>query len=839
MCRMPKRDPPKPGKTSADKVNQAHFGAYNPSEEPSKTSSRKKPAGAAEDSHDPNETRSQKYHSSGSKGGGKGVRQAQAQTSSVQGASNPGENEEPKIGYHRDFLKRTFTGFDINELFLNPYDGRLCYLVVQGSQDILRFRPKATWYRTGLRNGSPWMIRLSNWAMSRDHGSEDTVGTNVATAVARWLPACAALSLVISLPIEVAATPTNFGRYDSFLYKDWRYPRDARNRSENMDDTQNINQHFDDQTRRSAIGKREKLAEPDYLCFIEPNATVIQSKVSEWTEENKRMTSADYVFVSFTGQHLSNDKFNHEYLREVGIHAARAIGVHAYWCSDSCLTSLVETDEKKKQKEKEQTVWNMSDIIRRARAVAIAVPGPLDAQFNGDSLKEWGNRCWTMPEVLLYTGDHPILIYESARSLDGKRQLPRRELWNKAWSDTAYSGQLIDHYEGSLSLTPLELNTVALHCLQNRFAGEYLEGDLAYVLMGLLRQRPEPEASDNEFQAFARLSLANDSNLLLERMICLLPNSLDADWWSLEDAWNVTLWDIYPKVQICGIGDGDTIIIDGARGAAIRWDKFVPVLTLGQETLRHLLIRWTLRIMPLFFLSSIPCLIVSKLAGGPAITGLLIAASIGLGLAGTIVLLSPLLLRLVYCTKTQDSQPFFFGIEGYLDKYQLELLIFGSYEGRLNWSVASSPLSRHSLDRDGMRRDFPDLDEESMTGQNMYTGLDPVKADDGVKDLVRNAHQSSLHEKKIFTLVDTYTMTVTLFEAVRPPIAVVVCGAEGGMQRALLCSEDWTTGTLYRETVMRIETRAWDKMDTLARIRMGLKREDKRAAIQGSQPSNV
>ena len=54
-------------------------------------------------------------------------------------------------------------------------------------------------------------------------------------------------------------------------------------------------------------------------------------------------------------------------------------------------------------------------------------------------------------------------------------------------------------------------------------------------------------------------------------------------------------------------------------------------------------------------------------------------------------------------------------------------------------------------------------------------------------------------------------MTVTLFEAVPPPVTVVSCGEEGGMQQALLCSQDWTTGTLYRETVLRMETRVWDK----------------------------
>ena len=48
------------------------------------------------------------------------------------------------------------------------------------------------------------------------------------------------------------------------------------------------------------------------------------------------------------------------------------------------------------------------------------------------------------------------------------------------------------------------------------------------------------------------------------------------------------------------------------------------------------------------------------------------------------------------------------------------------------------------------------------------------------------------------------------------------------MQRALLCLEDWT---LYRETVLGMETRGWDEMDTLARGGRGLKRLDVREAI--------
>jgi hypothetical protein len=65
-------------------------------------------------------------------------------------------------------------------------------------------------------------------------------------------------------------------------------------------------------------------------------------------------------------------------------------------------------------------------------------------------------------------------------------------------------------------------------------------------------------------------------------------------------------------------------------------------------------------------------------------------------------------------------------------------------------------------------------------------------------------------------------MTVTLFKARQPPVALVIGGSEGGMKRALACSYDVTTGTLYRETVLRVPTQIVDKMFSLQRVRLGL-----------------
>ena len=544
----------------------------------------------------------------------------------------------------------------------------------------------------------------------------------------------------------------------------------------------------------------------------------------------------DYVFVSFTADHCrkigNSQGFTNEYLVQVGKHAAQKANVSAYWISASCLSNPHEEDMEKRRTEKEWTIWMIGDTVRRAKAVAIAIAGPSDDPSNRTPLQEWGDPVWTMPELLLYTGNHDIFVYDYYKCMQsselGPRELPRRELWSEAWSDTKFSGQLLDHFEGSLILTPLELVTVALHCFHNRQLKIYLEGDMAYALMSLVRQRPDVVTTDSDFQAFARLSLANDSNMLLERMMCLLPKATHTKWWSFDDVWDIELWDIYPTTQICGVGENDTVIVDGAHGAAIRWGKFIPVLTLGQESKREKLARWMLRTLPALFIPVIVWVSVAApnaKGGGQAVLAL---GVILLVITSIIVFTSPYLVRLIYRGDVHDSQPIFFEIEGHLDIYNLELLIFGSFERRLHWSTAGSSLSRHALDKKGIRRDFfPSTTGSSaemdclIAKENMYIGLDPVMNNR------YNNETSSDSDLKIFTLVDTYTMTVTLFEAVRPPVAVVICGAEGGMQRALLCSHDWTSGTLYRETVLRMETRVLSRMDRLPRIRLGMNRKDR------------
>lgn len=65
---------------------------------------------------------------------------------------------------------------------------------------------------------------------------------------------------------------------------------------------------------------------------------------------------------------------------------------------------------------------------------------------------------------------------------------------------------------------------------------------------------------------------------------------------------------------------------------------------------------------------------------------------------------------------------------------------------------------------------------------------------------------------RIFTLVDTLSMTVMTFRA------VLVCGHEGGAQRALLCSYDFRTQTFHRETVLRMQSNVLNRMERVEKF---------------------
>jgi hypothetical protein len=179
-------------------------------------------------------------------------------------------------------------------------------------------------------------------------------------------------------------------------------------------------------------------------------------------------------------------------------------------------------------------------------------------------------------------------------------------------------------------------------------------------------------------------------------------------------------------------------------------------------------------------------------------------------LAVAIILTSPYLLLTAYTGKFWGTQAWFFGIEGYVPIEIIERNLFGIALGRLKWSTNGSKLSEHHEAKDisalvgECEAVLPKIPETHPHQTSQYP---------------RPTHNG---RERLFTLVDTYSMTVTLFRAARPPAAVMICGREGGMQRAVLCSYDWRTQTFCRETVLRMKTIVVEKMFRIDRFRFSL-----------------
>jgi hypothetical protein len=120
------------------------------------------------------------------------------------------------------------------------------------------------------------------------------------------------------------------------------------------------------------------------------------------------------------------------------------------------------------------------------------------------ALMVWGQRVWTLAEVVLSRGNSVTVQHCGATIADiTYDEIPKSKFPSQAWRDPETSRQLIDNYD-NLRLSRLELVKVALDCLMSRKFKTYSPGDRVYALMSLLRIRPPIDENDSSFQAFAR-----------------------------------------------------------------------------------------------------------------------------------------------------------------------------------------------------------------------------------------------------------------------------------------------------------------------------------------------
>ena len=372
---------------------------------------------------------------------------------------------------------------------------------------------------------------------------------------------------------NISGPEVNGGNYEVFPYKHYGYAKAPRNALESYSSalhtgnaSERPHQTVERGPSRKALERSssksntleqtnpviERALRPRYICFLEDKGFSLVN-VREWEQEHEGQ-SLDYVFVAYSTIQFSQDTDSDmEALHAIARRSTKDAGLRAYWVGCSCMPD---------EHEMEKDVYRINDVVRGARAVVIAIGYNNSGGSSDDAelLRQWGSRMWTYPEVLLSPNDDIKVFFRIGKRT---RTIAKKHFAGEVWTDASASRQLLDHYANSLVLSQLELVTIALSCLYSRKTTEYLPGDHSYALMGLLRVRPQVEPSDTAFQAFARLSLANDNNMLLERLMCTLPKTPEQRWSDMSDAWNVNLWDIYPKCQVAGVGHNDTVIIVG------------------------------------------------------------------------------------------------------------------------------------------------------------------------------------------------------------------------------------------------------------------------------------
>lgn len=569
---------------------------------------------------------------------------------------------------------------------------------------------------------------------------------------------------------------------------------------------------------------------PRYLCFVKDfeEGTYETVQVSDYILEHGEQVDIEFIFVSYTrmqfrvtmDDEIDTYDYPNEATREANrkiakqdratlirwaIDAVGAAGKQAFWLDFECVR---DADGQARSTSSSEDVYRICDIVRASHSMIIGIGPPADErvsavikgeglpEFAADNqtrwLRQWGSRLWTLPELLLCPSEYRIKLYVAGGS-DEPRELAKRNFAERAWDDAETVKDLVNHYEGSAILSPLLLIATALECFSRRKTDQFSPGDIAYAIMGLLpdRQRPKVNQEDSGFQAFARLSLAHDDGRFLERLICLLPPRRGAKWFETDDLWGARLKDILPGCQVVETGGSDSIILDGTFGATIMWDGIdgtASLLVVHEYGVFVLIASIAFSVfLPKAWIMLL--MLVSKIEGrerwssGHADAFFLRAVGIALLFPMMFAIIGPWMVLWRSKQSRKPGKAHLVGIEGFVDAGQVERYLWGHNFGRFT-QTSNIPLYR-------------DADGEPLYEESDQGGL-------------------------AFTLVDTHSFTVTHFRASRPPVAMFVCGQEGGMQRALLCSYDAESNTYCRETVLKVHNKVLEQMRRVDRFRFAL-----------------
>ncbi|KAM5347440.1 hypothetical protein ACJ41O_010445 [Fusarium nematophilum] len=365
----------------------------------------------------------------------------------------------PKLRYCPQGKYATFDGMGRervqDELFdatIDPETAEYVKLYVQAPADLC-LAPNATWKRTVIRNVAPLFVRFANIPFScvpddRRHDFSKYTPEDWAAVAFMWIPSIVLLQL-------------------SMFILDYDQP----------------------------AGKDPLMYLPLLYAY-----TTAQFDIREGTDDYEMLMA---LALTATGEYIESIQGAQRKPRAIWM-AHSCIPIDRYLADDGTERWIdAQTPEGRIRQEKmmNDDTYSISDVLRGAERVIIIAGNPLRPSSR-DPLKEWGERVWTLPEILLAKGDS-VCVYYSLHDGNKLESVSKSNFATIAWKDAHQSRQLIEHFT-NLHLSRLELMNIAVECLMSRSLNSLHAGDRVYALMGLLRIRPPIDSTDTSFQAFAR-----------------------------------------------------------------------------------------------------------------------------------------------------------------------------------------------------------------------------------------------------------------------------------------------------------------------------------------------
>jgi hypothetical protein len=535
---------------------------------------------------------------------------------------------------------------------------------------------------------------------------------------------------------------------------------------------------------------------PRLLMIREPTRDEWSACIDPNTIIHTKFTAVTYRAADMYTHGPNQESEKEEFIQEVRVAVVRQ-DFNAYWLDLECVSE--DPDEKKRD------LYCMADVYRGAEITLIMLNARgLGGQ--GEAWKRWGERVWTFPEALL----SQRLCYKFRDQTEIK-SVSLHELANYAYVGHKSEQAIINSYGGRDPLERLERLTLLKSAIWRRgitpptraqipsttapltgSSGPYA-ADRVYALMGFFEHRIQPNDNDDELRALARLSMANDSDRIAERMVSLLPVTITQTecWYADDDVYSANLWDIVPEIQVAGITEKGALVLDGCKAACIRWKDFPGVSIDKPESVRRELV------------GVVPYLAWPTIIAGLAAWTTTETAGITLLLCGAVLLfLSPRLVVYSESGRVATPQPWLIGVKGILDIEQASIHLYGGgTKGKYR------------------RLDFnPSGSEFAVPEQDLFRAGSEVQYSIAMK-----AEQLGLKAGRTYTLIDTYSSTIYYFCADKPPTVCLFTGREGGLGRFVLCSERCLGASteLHKETVLRMPTEVSQRMELCGWVALG------------------